>query len=594
MIARPPVILSPSVPRFITAGDSFDLIVKISNQDAPDGEWNLEVVLPEGITHNGSSSIKTKGYLKQGEEVIKTFTLGSSSELFKALTAKLTLTIADERIEESVFITTRPITKPTRHVKYYPLTNGIVTIPDPAKDWHDGADVSYEALSSGICGLKEAEKWLSEYDYDCTEQITSKAFPYLIAEDLLKLGVVSEDYKKQDKAKAMMTYADILQRLCNNGEFSMWPRWNQPWGYGTVFADHFIFEAEKRKLIEVDNAIRNALIHILSVYAQDARSEFAFIRAYATYVLAVAGEKSFITPARNIISRQGNDFNSFIAAMALFKGGYALEAMQALEKCKDSLLQSTSLQEVGMGLYMISQTGIQDLSSYVPLLYKIDNTIGDGGTWDTTIGNCWSLLGKGAFLARITNGEPNAKNIVPEITSDAANSSVTISAQTAIYAKVDIVGTPKVSLAHEKPVKVEVEYLDAYGKKVSKVQKGDLITVVVNVATPSIMDNAVLASLVPGGFEIEDSSLLTRSTVSAYKVSNIYNDYGHKEIRDDRFLWFGSLPKSNQNRPFTTFSYYIRAVIPGQYRIPVTGIEKMYDPNFSGETLQSDEVIVIE
>ena len=108
----------------------------------------------------------------------------------------------------------------------------------------------------------------------------------------------------------------------------------------------------------------------------------------------------------------------------------------------------------------------------------------------------------------------------------------------------------------------------------TRVAKGGLLKVEVSVESPREVGNAVLCALVPGGFEIEDGSLATRSGAGGRAT-------GRGEIRDDRWLWFGRIPKTTPGKPLK-LGFSLRAVTRGTFAIPALTVEDMYDPDFAG------------
>jgi uncharacterized protein YfaS (alpha-2-macroglobulin family) len=103
------------------------------------------------------------------------------------------------------------------------------------------------------------------------------------------------------------------------------------------------------------------------------------------------------------------------------------------------------------------------------------------------------------------------------------------------------------------------------------------------VRTPSHIDRAVMADLLPAGLELEDDTFETRSKApyAAALMDGFTVPSGRAELRDDRWLWFGALspqPNGVSNR----LTYRVRAVTPGVYAVPSVVVEDMYNPDLRG------------
>ena len=59
-------------------------------------------------------------------------------------------------------------------------------------------------------------------------------------------------------------------------------------------------------------------------------------RAYAAYVLALAGDDTFVTAAKNVLAVDRVDFASFLASAALVRGGHAADGAVAYGKAMEA------------------------------------------------------------------------------------------------------------------------------------------------------------------------------------------------------------------------------------------------------------------
>ena len=207
-----------------------------------------------------------------------------------------------------------------------------------------------------------------------------------------------------------------------------------------------------------------------------------------------------------------------------------------------------------------------------PLVGRINSRLrGDGSAWGTTQDNAWATAGLAAFL----NGAelPTGVQFVRVVTT----------------------GIPKKPFPRPAPVKLTRRYLDAAGKEVSRIKKGELVTVELTLRSPGHIENAVLADILPAGRELEDDTFKTRSqkVPGAEKAPDGFIRLsGRSELRDDRYLWFGSVDGLKDDRRHL-LEYRVRAVTPGTYHVPSATVEDMYNPDLRGG-IEGNGVFTVE
>lgn len=610
IILRNKISVVPSAPRFAVGGDRFKLTSTIFNHETDEGEWTLEVALPDGLSSDGKTILKRNGRLAKGASTIEDFEMAIANEAQGDKTISFKLTLGNSVVEEKVFITVRPQMATVTSVEYLALTNGVLDLASLADDWHSNTLSKVELSSMPLLAISESLEWLAEYPYGCLEQTTSAAFPFLVAGDLLKLGVIDETLDAQANLKVKEAFALIMQMQCGDGSFAMWPNGRSPWIYGSIFANHFIFEAEMMGLLKIDNRFRNLQRSWLRDVAANAAPENRMDRAYAVYALAVNGDSSFIINALNVISQGDDDFAALVVSAAMMRFGYASEGIAIFEKAIASRAWETEsdwdrIKNLGMTLFMAAKAGYRDYAKLTPIIAILNNSLrDDGSAWGTTRDNSWSVLGLASFAQMLEIG--NATGTVkigtvekefnvsqkPFVVERKIDDLIQIHSKDMLFAKVETVGIPKKPIKRNNMISISKSYVDDDGNPISKVASGSLITVVVNIASPVDIDRTVLVDLVPGGFELEDVTLATRSSVIPNaNLSNNSKLHGSSEIRDDRWLWFGYLPKANKDTP-STITYTLRAVTPGVYTIPQIIIEDMYNPDLRGDYIPGKTIVI--
>ncbi len=589
LIMRDPIGIVSTMPRFALGGDKFKLVATLFNHELNDGEYTLKVTLPDGVRIAKGEPVK-KGMLKKGKSEVVSFDLTADDSLLgvKETTISFTLNgVEVTALHDTTFRTANPRQTSS---SYYAVSDSVTNLPALKDSYIGDFRTTIEIFPNQAFAVKEALGWLGNYPYGCLEQTTAGAFPFVIAHDLKKLGIINDDQLRNANFKMLMAYANIMQMRVYDGGFAMWPgSGGDSWLYGSLFAWHFIFEAEKIGTITVNRDVRDSGVIYLQSIAQATSSVSRYHRAYAAYVLGVAGADTFVNTARNIIATQNKpDIESFIAAAAMMRFGYAAEGTPHFNKAIEARIwedggdivpayyyYSSNPRVSGMVLYMASKTGTQDLAKLMPLVNKLNGELRtDGTAWGTTEYNSWASLGLASFAARQETTEAKLKVSFDGKTdtfelkdktitlAPTGNGEITLEATGTAFVRLNSVGISKKPIARPNPITVKRRYVDGNGNEISKVKKGELITAIITIKTPSRIEDAVIADLIPGGFELEDVSLATRSSLGAYLPQNIVSPITkNSEIRDDRWLWFGTFGKFDDEY---TLSYTIRAVSPGK------------------------------
>ena len=131
-------------------------------------------------------------------------------------------------------------------------------------------------------------------------------------------------------------------------------------------------------------------------------------------------------------------------------------------------------------------------------------------------------------------------------------------------------------------VRKTVEVLSRAGlplKKQRPPRLGDTVLVTLKVKTTIARRYVVVDDPLPAGLEAIDSSLATASRsvgASLWRLRSTW--YDHREIRDDRVVFFRDLVQPST----LTFRYLARVSTPGRFVSPPTKAEEMYNPETFG------------
>jgi len=603
IIVRSPVSLTVSAPRVLVPGDEAVISIRAFNHDAKDGAVGFKLSLPDTLQIMGDQPrIDT---LKAGENQDVSFRVKALDKTGEG-TLAATLSVGAESRTEKTYVTVRPATPP-QTVSTFAIVKPDQTLTvDPSSGFVsvDGAKLSVS--TSPAVSVTGALEWLNVYPYGCLEQTVSGAFPFLSSAALVKSGLLDAEVAKTMEPKVPAAYARILNMMAADGAFSMWPDVRKEWPEGTVYAAHFIFEAKAAKRITVDAAVEKSIIAYLLRLANSAGSYKPELRAYAAYVLAAAGNKDFVIPARNVLAGSKPGFASFLASAALVRGGHAGEGAESLRAAlaDPSWLYQTSqlvgitdtTSRAGMVLSILmkcdpkgNEAAAAELASF--LAGRIRK---DGECWGTTQANAWASMGLAAFAEYYPPADPSGTVTAADRTryelsgkalsgfslSASGANTVTNSGKTNLYVRTVVSGVPKQAKASAGPIRLKREFFDENGMPITSLKHGELAYVRITADSPEVVENIVISDLIPAGLEIEDESLATRMNVAGrippVLILKDRQQFSRTEKRDDRFLVFGTLYDS------AYAIYTVRAVTPGKFSIPALHAEAMYDPDMNG------------
>ena len=400
LIVRDVASLFLNAPRYAVGGDTYELTAEVFNHDLPESDWSVEV---EGRSFAGR--------LGKGVSTNLAFRVEIPADAAGVREIRGTLKIGGETFKDVTFLTVRPKNPPIIETAYSVRR---ADAPKPEVESTDEAWVRIdedriEECATPKSAIAGALKWLENYPYGCLEQTTAAAFPFLSADDLLRLGAIDEATRSNAMVKVKAAYGEIMQMALYDGSFSMWPGGKDAWTDGTLFALHFIFAAERQGWIKPDPRVR--MVNWLRRIANENNPKTRLNRAYATYILALAGENGFATAAKNILATKETDFASLLASAALLHGGYASEGVLAYEAALAARVWEkgevplsdgwSRIRAYGMALTIISMAPSAAGSEVAPLVVKlIESLRGDGSAWGTTRDNAWACSGLARFAQR--------------------------------------------------------------------------------------------------------------------------------------------------------------------------------------------------
>jgi alpha-2-macroglobulin len=601
---RGPFVISPNVPTFLAPGDTFDLSVTIANNikgsgpDAPvdcflsttDG---LEIVqkpsaavpISEGKDTSVHWLLRSKDLLGNADITVTAHHDGATSSLVSHLSIRPPV----------AFLTTLDSGYFTDSQKRIDLTRKLYP------QFHANA-VTASIVPQGFSrGLGD---YLEHYEYGCTEQLISKAFPSLVSNDTMQQGQTQAEVQQHLQA----IYDVLASRQNDQGAFGYWqPETNVHFDLPSLWAVQLLTEAKERGYDIPDTMLTRALDHLRDM-AKDQPDNFddARSQAEAIYLLTRNGvvTTNFLEHNRGWFEDNAKDTWGDDIADAYVASSYALLKNQ---KQADALIGRFHL----VGAQMQAEDDFYDElgrdSVYIDLLahhfperlhrlrdadlIALARPIMDGDY--TTLSAAQAILALDDYGHAVAKDSTALTNLsIDEVTGTTTHPldlsaglyptgsfGVDVDALLFHQPQHSAIGLPGLfyqvtqsgfdhttaTTPISEGIEVSREYQDQAGQPTTTAKLGDELNVVLRVRGVGDRDitNVAILDLLPGGFEVVPESIQTGTCN--------YGGIDYADVHEDRVAVFGTV-----NNQETTITYRIKATNKGTYAVPPPQAEAMY------------------
>ena len=619
---RDPLVLLPTLPRILSFDETLEVPVTVRNDTGRSGQVRVTMAVsgPAKIAGEPSVSLSigdgTEGTVYFSLETLQipgelsfTFRVEGLGETGKA-SGRVGVR-ADLPVEASE--QAGSLSEPELEL---PLETPIALRPETVRREIRVGSLPLVQLTGKLDALVR-------YPYGCLEQTISQAFPQIYLADIIQ-AVDPELLDPNRKGPGgqpidpKANVAEALRRVAGlqlaDGGFSLWPGWDdaQPWT--SVYAAHFLVEAE-RAGYPVASHVRQRALDFLGTQVR-AKSSYGKTElertVYALYVLARAGQadlgtmdflrqkhlgelrpesKALLAAAYAAVGRPdtvgelvarigevetverqtGENFDSTVRNRALLLMALldATPTSPRIAALADRLAREAvtdpwwTTQETGFTLLALGQLYHRQAERppFRGKVYLGDRLLGSVSTDEPA--HFTGLRGKEPVRIVLESGPKSG-------------SGSGYAAGSAFYSVITR-GIPTDDDFRPTAAGLELErtYLTRSGDPadLGQVRQGDLLVIqtrVRSVAGP--VQNVVIQNLLPSGVEVENPRLATTETLPWATPSTL--GQSHLDLRDDRILLFTDLP-ANQ---WQTVYALVRAVSPGSFRVPPVHAEAMYDP----------------
>lgn len=616
---RDPLVLTPTLPRFVAPLDKLVMPVEVYNGTKKAGEVAVKLAI--------DGRIKAKGALEQTVKLAaderKTIEWElETDEVIGAASIVLTAAGNGHATKSTTELGIRPASTTISESKIAAARfneNAVLKIPGGFIPSSVRARVKIGPTPSAQLG--PALDYLLQYPYGCLEQTTSRAFPLLYVRELARREGVELSRDTLVDYHVNGAIDRILGMILPEGALSFWP--GGSWGYvwTTIYATHFLTEA-KTAGFSVDQSALDVLYpHLARIAAgvtlsgYNTRPDFKS-QVYALYVLSLAGKPEpgalqfaaeRLLKSNDPATPEGMRVPSDEETRALLAGALALAGNRAKANELFGLDFASAPLKPNDGFWTPARQDALTLAVLVDLAPNhrdvpklMDSVAGRArdGRWANTQENAYALMALGKAYKKFagkeywgvfTAGEVVEKRFTNVIVSSIESNSGEWIGKDLTFS-VTGAGTAFISLSYEgikagllppksDQLTISRRFLDSSGNPldINDIHQGDLLITELTVKPkfPSgRVDNVAIVDLLPAGLEIENPRLLNAGASLPWLQYRTEPD--HVDVRDDRILFFGSISADHENK----YYYAARAVTRGTFTLPHAFVEAMYDPTY--------------
>ncbi|RDV38751.1 hypothetical protein DV096_08070 [Bradymonadaceae bacterium TMQ3] len=658
VVARLPLMVRPSAPRFANVGDRFELPIVLHNQTDEARTVDLALRAVGGL----------KWLERPGRRVVvpanERVEVRWKAEATSAGEVRVQVAAASGSFADAELITMPVLTPATTEAfaTYGSLSDEdvvreMVKVPEDAFAQYGGLEFS--ASSTQLQALTDAFIYLTTYPYACSEQTASRLMSVLALYDVLDAFEAEGLPSVEELKAAQQEWVDqILQAQRGDGGFGFWKGSRESWPFVSVHATHALWMAGEAGLKVPAGAMQRARAYIQQVerytteYGPRAR---ATVDAYALHVLEkmdVAGERELDA----VVTRHGIEVLPLEALgwlLPLAEGTqWERRFMQRLQNNVQETAATAEFQEAyEAGAYRVLHSGRRTDAVVLDGLMQVDanNPLVEKsvrglmahrtrGRWSTTQDNVFVILAmrryfdtfesaNPEFVARAWVGDAHiAEHSFSGRTGERYAAGVPMSylqelddatqpvvierdGQGRMYYRLGMRYAPQNLDLPASSEGMEVERIYEAVDNEDDVRRADdgawevragaRVRVTLTMTLPARRYHVALADWLPAGFEPINTELA---------VSEVEPGLQGGSAKRPGYWWWGWRWYEHQNtrdervEAFSslvgpgvhTFSYVARATTPGEFVAPPAKAEEMYHPETFGRSATERVRVVAE
>ena len=637
VIVRAPLVVEPSTPRVMAAGDKAQISIDLKNLSGKDGVAKVSVTT--------SGPVKLDNPTREA-----TLKDGAGTTVLMPITAEGGAAVAgidihaqlnDYRVDRHFEFSVRPAWP--EDIKTVPMAieGGRPSRLDTSTlSGLIPATVRTQLTLSTLPPLPygTALRELLRYPYGCIEQTTSKGYAALYLDDKTgkALGVPGlGDTARQAAVESAL--ARIASFQASNGHFSFWGGSSPIETFMTPYVVDFMLDSRDAGFAVPQNVLQKSLQRLSDDLLAGGHPYYGYEQhdhlriadeAYSGFVLARVNR----APLGTLRAIFDNDRQKLVGPLPLVHLGVALKLMGDTARAQTAIDEAfawtkerpwyvgdygSSLRDLAVMVALTHSYGMSKPQYDAKLIDWARNaTAAVHGAQEKTPYYHWSWstlstqeqvaivrvahafdaasnapLAVALAIGGKTEQAPTGKSMwTRELTPAELTAGVSVqpASHATVFATFDVAGIPqKAPPADASQIDVRRGYYTTDGKpwSVNTLKEGDSLIVELIIEARQDMPDALVTDLLPGGLEVENLNLSGAKQWEGIVIDGISldehanaADIVHEEYRDDRYNAALKLRRGVAAHVF----YLVRAVTPGVYTVPPPLVEDMYRPAIRG------------
>jgi uncharacterized protein YfaS (alpha-2-macroglobulin family) len=608
LVVRDPVVMTASMPRFLSPGDRARVLIELAHVDGPAGEVALRVGTAGGHTRVDADAASRTLTLPEGDRVRVRVPIRADTVGDDALTIELT-TPDGQALVKTLTLPVRANEPPVVRRRVRTLAPGTGTL-ELGADALSGLRPGTGSLLLSVSGAGSIDvpglvRALDRFPYGCAEQLTSRALPLLYLDRVALTAGLGPDRDAAERVRDAI--AGVLGKQSAAGGFGLWGA-----GRGDLWLDAYVTDfltrargqGQKVSGVAFDLALDNLRNRLAYAPEFDSGGEDV---AYALYVLARNG-RAAIGDLRYYAEAKLDAFSTPMAraqigaALALYGDRSRSDAVfrSALGRLQERTDRGEWRRDFGSDLRdgaallaLAAEAGTSAVD--IPRLARRIGDDWEGAPNTSTQEQAWMLLAAHALAegtakpSLSVGGEAVAGPLYRSLNAEQLAAGPVVvqnRGERPLEAVVTVTGVPAVpAVAGGHGYAIERAYYDLEGRRVepSGIRQGERMVAVVTVqSSAQRAARLILNDPLPAGFEIDNPNLVRAGDMGAIQWLGLVEVPAHKEFRADRFV--AAIDRGPKDRLQFQIAYLVRAVSPGVFSHPSATVEDMYRPQRRART----------
>ncbi|AHJ96286.1 alpha-2-macroglobulin family protein [Hymenobacter swuensis] len=628
-----PVVISTTLPRFLSPGDTIDVPITLTNTTGKE-MWVMvkkqltgPLASAESLIQDGSlpNKVEPAGYavkLPPNTEKRISFRVNAKPSIG---TGSVVITVknskTNETFTETIELPIRPASPLQKRTGAGVVAGGAAQQLNLRTDFLPSSLRSQLVVSrSPMTEFAKDLRYLLQYPYGCLEQTVSAAFPQLYYGDLAaslgqktgktgKAGLFNPNYHVQEairKVEAQQMY---------NGSLSYWPGGDYDNWWATAYAAHFLLEAQQAGFDVNKNVLDRVLRYLQARVRKRETDTYNIIQtggviqpvtlakkeiAYSLYVLALAGRPDAVGLNYYKANRKllPEDSRYLLAAAFALSGNQrsyreALPTRFGVQSIAGRQLDGAFSSPIrDEALVLNALLAADPANAQVNILARqLSRQVKQAG-WLSTQERAFALLALGK-LAKKNAGSTVTASLLADgkaignfsgkdlTVSNVANRQLALrtSGKGSLYYFWETEGISPTGQVREEDAYLQVrrQFLNRTGQPVGSTsfRQNDLVVVKITIQSAESageVKNVAITDLLPAGLEIENPRIGAVRDIT-WATDAAQPDY--LDVRDDRINLFTTVtpqPKS--------FYYLCRAVSKGTFKLGPVSADAMYNAEY--------------